>query len=349
MNVETFRLHEDGTFSLLDQRLLPGEETYLHCESWQQVAEAIETMVVRGAPAIGVTAALGVALAATNQAKEVSNVDEMRPQLDEVLERLSRTRPTAVNLFWAIERMRKTLESLATTSPAELATRLTEEAHQIQQEDLETCARMGELGDTLVPEGARILTHCNTGALATAGIGTALGVIRTAAGNDKRIHVWADETRPWLQGARLTTWECMKEEIPVSLIPDSAAADFMRRGEVDLVLVGADRIAANGDTANKIGTYSVAVAAHHHGIPFYVVAPTTTVDLSLPDGSKIPIEERSPEEVTSIAGTSIAPEGVEARNPAFDVTPSRLISAIVTEAGIARPDYVSSLAKLCKT
>jgi methylthioribose-1-phosphate isomerase len=329
--------YADGAVVLLDQRRLPAEETYLRCADVEQLAQAIREMVVRGAPAIGVAAAFGIALGMRHASgdKEVR-----RAALDRICERLRATRPTAVNLFWAIERMRQRFER---DSAAEA---LLDEARRIKQEDLAACRRMGDLGAALLPERARVLTHCNAGALATAGYGTALGVIRSAARDGKLAAVFADETRPFLQGARLTAWELLKDGIPTTLIADNMAGHLMARGELNCVVVGADRIAANGDVANKIGTYSVAVLAKENGIPFYVAAPLSTIDLATETGASIPIEERAAEEVTHHAGRRMAPEGVAVRNPAFDVTPHRYVSAIVCERGVARAPYRESLARL---
>jgi methylthioribose-1-phosphate isomerase len=303
---------------LLDQRLLPDKAVYVTCRSAEEVAQAIRDMVVRGAPAIGCAAAFGVVLSKGS------------PESFDVL---ARSRPTAVNLFWALERMKKAKD-------------LEAEARAIFDEDLAANRALGKLGAELIPEGARIMTHCNTGALATAGFGTALGVIRSA--KDKKISVIANETRPYLQGARLTAWELVQEGIPCTLITDSMAGHLMARGEVDLVIVGADRIAANGDVANKIGTYPLAVLAKRHGIPFYVAAPCSSFDLSIPDGSCIPIEERPAAEVTGYRGARWAPEGVSVRNPAFDVTPAELITGIICEKGIASPPHGESIAALLK-
>ncbi len=316
---------------LLDQRLLPGEERYLSLASVEEVARAIEDMAVRGAPAIGCAAAFGIALAAGEGSA-----------LEAAFDRLASTRPTAVNLFWALGRMREALArlDLATT---DLATALAEEAQRIHDEDVETCRAIGRHGASLVPDGARLLTHCNAGALATAGYGTALGVVRAAVEAGRSLEVLAGETRPFLQGARLTAWELARDQIPVTVIADSMAGHLMARGEVDLVVVGADRIARNGDVANKIGTYSLAVLAAAHEIPFYVAAPRSTIDFDTQDGSAIPIEERSRSEMAEIAGRPILPVGVATRYPAFDVTPARLVAAIVTESGVHRPPYTESL------
>jgi len=333
---------------LLDQRKLPAEAVYVTCASAEEVAEAIRVMVVRGAPAIGVTAAFGVALAAS-QAGGLAP-----PACDAAIaaarEALAAARPTAVNLFWALARMEGAARAAraAGAGNAELALRLEREAQAIHDEDLEACRAIGRHAAPLVPQQATVLTHCNAGGLATAGYGTALGVIRGAVDAGKSIRVLADETRPFLQGARLTAWELMEDGIETVLIADAASGSLMRGGQVDLVVVGADRIAANGDVANKIGTYCVAVLAKENGIPFYVAAPTSTIDLATPTGDDIPIEERDPAEVTEFLGRRIAPAGVAAMNPAFDVTPARYVAAIVTERGIARAPYPDSLAALVR-
>ncbi|PLX95938.1 MAG: S-methyl-5-thioribose-1-phosphate isomerase [Desulfuromonas sp.] len=337
-------LFEDGVLKMIDQRLLPVEEVWLSYTDYRSVAEAIVTMVVRGAPAIGVAAAYGAAFGAG--AIEVSDSDAFLAEFDVVCKHLAATRPTAVNLFWALERMQECARDNANLPLDALKARLLEEAVAIGEADEQINRNMGAHGQVLVPDGARVLTHCNAGALATGGFGTALGVIRAAVEAGKKVAVLADETRPWLQGARLTTWELQRDNIPVTLICDNMAGYMMSQGEIDCVIVGADRIAANGDTANKIGTYSVAVLAKEHGLPFYVAAPTSTVDLNLTDGSKIPIEERSEREVTHVGEKQLAPTGITVRNPAFDVTPSRYISAIITEHGVAQGDYVSALAAL---
>ena len=316
----------EGVLSLLDQRLLPGEELWRDYTDYREVARAITDMVVRGAPAIGCTAAYGVAIGARQGA-----------DLAEVSRVLGATRPTAVNLFWALDRMQR-------VQPQTVAA-LEAEAVAIQAEDIAACVAMGAHGATLLPAGT-VLTHCNAGALATGGYGTALGVIRSAVAAGTDLQVYADETRPFLQGARLTAWELQKSGIRVTVITDSMAGFLMAKGEIQSVIVGADRIARNGDTANKIGTYSVALLAREHGIPFYVAAPRSTIDRAIPGGEHIPIEERSAREVTHHAGTQVAPEGVPVRNPAFDVTPARLIAAIITEAGVARAPYGVSLAAL---
>ncbi len=322
---------------LLDQRQLPTEEVSLECRTWQEVADAIRSLAVRGAPAIGVTAAFGVALAGL--ASRATRFDDFLADLDVAIRGLGVTRPTAVNLFWALQRMRRYALDRRALPPAELRQSLVAEAEAVLEADIADNRRLGAHGAALVPDGARILTHCNAGGLATAGYGTALGVVRGAVEAGKRPFVWVDETRPVLQGARLTAWELAKEGIPHTVIADVAAASLMARGEVDLVVVGADRIAVNGDTANKIGTYGLAVLAQAHRLPFYVAAPFSTIDLAIPDGRAIPIEERDAREVQELAGRRIVPAASPARNPAFDVTPAALITAIVTERGVFRPPY----------
>jgi methylthioribose-1-phosphate isomerase len=334
---------DDGAVVMIDQRRLPAEEVYLRCLDHAEVARAIRDMAVRGAPAIGVAAALGIALGVRNSPAEG---EALRAAFDRICQEMAATRPTAVNLFWAIERMRRRFETDTARGGRALRDALLEEARAIEDEDVAACRRIGDLGAELIPERARVLTHCNAGALATAGYGTALGVIRSAARQGKIRNVLADETRPYLQGARLTAWELAREGIPTTLIADSMAGHMMARGEVDAVVVGADRIAANGDVANKIGTYTVAVLARENGVPFYVAAPVSTIDLRTPSGDAITIEERSPDEVTHHGGRRLAPEGVAVRNPAFDVTPHRYVTAIVCERGVARPPYAESLARL---
>ncbi|HEX6159987.1 MAG TPA: S-methyl-5-thioribose-1-phosphate isomerase [Thermoanaerobaculia bacterium] len=323
MHVTPLRWSGDA-LSLLDQRLLPREEKWIEYRTASEVADAIRTMVVRGAPAIGVAAAYGMALAA--RAGE---------DLSVAAERLKAARPTAVNLAWAVDRMLR-------------ANGAAEEAERIESEDLEACRAIGRHGALLLGPDVTVLTHCNAGALATAGYGTALGVIRAAVEGGKRVAVFADETRPYLQGARLTAWELQQDGIDVTLITDNMAGHFFQQGKFDAVVVGADRIAVNGDAANKIGTYTVAVLAHAHGVPFYVAAPTSTIDVDCPDGTAIPIEERSAEEVVEIYGSRVAPEGVAVRHPAFDVTPARLISAIITERGVLRAPFEPSIRLLFK-
>ncbi len=332
--VETLRWN-DGGLELLDQRLLPMEVRYVRCASASEVAEAIRTMVVRGAPAIGCAAAYGVALAAQRLGNAAGAAFEAG--IHEAVATLACSRPTAVNLRWALDRMQARARAAAQATPAAIAAVLLEEAHAITAEDVEVNRRMGALGAALLPDGARVLTHCNAGALATAGHGTALGVIRSAVASGKRISVIADETRPFLQGARLTAWELMRDGIPVTLAADVSAGYLMSRGEVDAIVVGADRVAANGDTANKVGTYPLSVLAHRHGVPFYVACPLSTIDLAIATGEEIPIEERGAEEVTGFRGLRWAPEGVAVRNPSFDVTPAELISALITERAVVQP------------
>lgn len=321
---------QDETLFLIDQTRLPQEEIYVPCKTADEVGRAIVTMIVRGAPAIGVTAAYGVALSALQHREKNSILTD--------IEMLGKTRPTAVNLFWALDRMKKLV--LQNCKAAELV----DEAKRIHAEDIECNKAMGQFGQTLVPHGAKILTHCNAGALATAGYGTALGVIYAAHAAGKKVQVFADETRPFLQGSRLTAWELHKNGVPVTLICDNMAGYLMKKEKFDLVIVGADRIAANGDVANKIGTYSVAILAKEHGIPFYVAAPRSTLDLTLKTGEQIVIEERNTREVTQMGNSVLAPAGISVRNPAFDVTPHHLISAIITEKGIVRPPYTRELA-----
>jgi methylthioribose-1-phosphate isomerase len=334
----------DDTVIMIDQTRLPAEEVYNTYTDYKAVAEAIRDMIIRGAPAIGVAAAMGIALGARDIVADTH--DSFFRQLENVCDVMARTRPTAVNLFWGIDRMKRVAEANRGKKLEQIREVLKKEAIRIEAEDLTICRNIGKWGATLIPEGATILTHCNAGGLATAGYGTALGVIRAAHEAGKNIRVFADETRPWLQGARLTAWELMKEGIPATLISDNMAGFFMNRGEITCCVVGADRIAANGDTANKIGTYSVAVLARENNIPFYVAAPVSTLDLSLGDGSKIPIEERPASEVTHIKGVAIAPQGIAVRNPSFDVTPARYISAIITENGIVKGDYLSGLRRI---
>jgi methylthioribose-1-phosphate isomerase len=331
----------DGRLILLDQTLLPNQEVYREYSECTAVARAIVDMVVRGAPAIGVTAAFGVVLAARALASRPAA--EFAAGMDAACRLLAGTRPTAVNLFWAIERMGRVISGHPSSSPAEVADLLEQEALNILAEDVASNRRMGRFGAGLLPARATVLTHCNAGALATAGYGTALGVIRAAAESGKTIQVFADETRPFLQGARLTAWELMRDRIPVTLITDNMAGYKLSRNEVDAVIVGADRVARNGDVANKIGTYGLAVLARENRVPFYVAAPLSTVDLSLADGSCIPIEERDPREVTHVGAEQIAPDGAVVWNPAFDVTPARLVTAIITDAGVALPPYEETL------
>src|SRR5688572_13508305 len=343
--IKTIEWTDEGV-RMIDQRKLPTIEEYPLFRTYEEVAEAIRVMVVRGAPAIGVAAAMGVALG-VRQSKAHST-DELKSDFETITSTLAATRPTAVNLFWAIERMKQTfMRALRSNSSRTTIERLLiDEAKAIQEEDIANNKRMGQFGQQLLPDAATILTHCNAGALATAGYGTALGVIRAAVEGGKRLKVLADETRPFLQGARLTAWELWKDDIDVRVIADNMSGSFMRQGLIDAVIVGADRIAANGDVANKIGTYVVAVLAKQHDIPFYVAAPFSTLDLSIRDGSYIPIEQRDPTEVTHIGGVQVVPDGVSVFNPAFDVTPHEFVTAIITDRGIAQPPYLDSLARL---
>jgi methylthioribose-1-phosphate isomerase len=337
---------KDDAVVMIDQRKLPASEVYLTCKTANEVAKAIKTMVIRGAPAIGVAAAMGIAVGMTRS--RASGTKQFTTEFQKSCDLMAGTRPTAVNLFWAIERMKKAFAAAAQDGQSvdEIKKRLVAEARAIHDEDVQSCRTMGAHGATLVPSSARILTHCNAGALATAGYGTALGVIRAAAEQGKTIAVLADETRPFLQGARLTAWELVRDGINTTVITDNMAGAMMRQGQVDLVVVGADRIAANGDVANKIGTYTVAVLAKEHGIPFYVAAPLSTVDLNTSDGSRIPIEERNEREVTHVGSNRLTPEGAQIRNPAFDVTPAQYVTAIITERGIARAPFTESLPQL---
>jgi methylthioribose-1-phosphate isomerase len=334
----------DSGVRFIDQTKLPTEETYVTCKTPEQVADVIRNMVVRGAPAIGVAAAMGIALAVKNS--KASTAGELKPEFDRACDLIGKTRPTAVNLFWAICRMQDKFEVLRARPLPQLKKALIEEAQRMHAEDIAANQAMGRHGATLLPASGGVLTHCNAGALATCGYGTALGVIRAAVEAGKKLHVYADETRPFLQGSRLTAWELMKDSIPTTVISDNMAGAMMKQGKIGAVVVGADRIAANGDVANKIGTYTVAVLAREHGIPFYVAAPFSTVDLATPDGSKIPIEQRNAKEVTHIGGKQMVPEGVPVENPAFDVTPAKYVTAIVTERGVARPPYEESLKAL---
>jgi methylthioribose-1-phosphate isomerase len=334
----------DAGVRFIDQTKLPLEETYVTCKNYEEVANAIRTMIVRGAPAIGVAAAMGVALGTLQS--QAKTLPELEREFDTICNVLAETRPTAVNLFWAIRRMRDKFEQLRGEPMTAIQRELVAEAQRVLVEDIAANEAMGKHGAVLMPSSGGVLTHCNAGALATAGYGTALGVIRAAVESGKQIQVFADETRPFLQGSRLTAWELMKDNIPTTLIADNMAGAMMRLGKIDAVIVGADRIAANGDVANKIGTYTVAVLAKEHGIPFYVAAPISTVDLDTTDGSKIPIEQRASTEVTHLAGKQIAPDAVRVENPAFDVTPSKYVTAIITERGVARAPYQDSLAEL---
>jgi methylthioribose-1-phosphate isomerase len=330
----------------IDQTKLPLEESYVLATTYEQVAEVIVTMVVRGAPAIGVSAAYGIALGALHTTALTSRL--FAPEFETICARLAATRPTAVNLFWAIDRMKHLFAELLAEDAtlARVQDRILAEAHKMYEEDIAACKAMGAFGSALLPDEAGVLTHCNAGALATCGYGTALGVIRSAVEQGKRIHVYADETRPFLQGARLTAWELMADNIPTTVICDNMAASLMRAGRIQAVVVGADRIAANGDTANKIGTYNVAILAKEHGIPFYVAAPWSTIDLATATGDSIPIEERPAVEVTHHGGKQLTPNGVGICNPAFDVTPAKYVTAIVTERGVLRGPYTESLKQM---
>jgi len=334
----------DSGVRFIDQTKLPTEETYVLCKTPEQVADVIRNMVVRGAPAIGVSAAMGIALGVKNSKAET--VGDLKREFDHWCKLIGETRPTAVNLFWAIRRMRDKFESLRVRPLGQMKQALIEEAQRMHAEDIAANQAMGRYGATLMPASGGVLTHCNAGALATCGYGTALGVIRAAVEQGKKIHVYADETRPFLQGSRLTAWELMKDGIPTTVISDNMAGAMMKQGKIGAIVVGADRIAANGDVANKIGTYTVAVLANEHRIPFYVAAPFSTIDLETSDGSKIPIEQRNTKEVTHIAGKQMTPDGVQVENPAFDVTPAKYVTAIVTEKGIARAPYTESLQQL---
>jgi methylthioribose-1-phosphate isomerase len=327
----------DGAAVMIDQTLLPLEEKYVECRTYEAMAAAIRGMIIRGAPAIGVAAAMGVALGVLQGA-----------DFETVCETLAKTRPTAVNLFWAIERMKRLYASLAGQPRDAICRRMVEEAQIVREEDIAICRAIGRNGVELVPAGKTVLTHCNAGALATAGYGTALGVIRAAVEAGKQIDVFADETRPFLQGARLTVWELQQDGIETTLITDNMAGHFLKSGRIGCVVVGADRIAANGDVANKVGTYSVAVLAKENGVPFYVAAPVSTLDLTLGSGEQIPIEQRAAAEVTHVFGQQVAPVGTRVENPAFDVTPARYVTAIITEHGVARAPYEQSLRELGK-
>jgi methylthioribose-1-phosphate isomerase len=334
---------QDNTVVMVDQRKLPAAEVYVRCKTAKDVAKAITTMVIRGAPAIGVAAAMGIALGA--RLSKAKGTRQFAVEFQQTCDLMAGTRPTAVNLFWAIDRMKRVFGegALAGKSVEDLKAVLESEAHAIHDEDVAACRAMGQHGAVVVPEGARILTHCNAGALATAGYGTALGVIRAAAEQGKVAAVFADETRPFLQGGRLTAWELLRDGIATTVITDSMAGPLMAQGGLDFVVVGADRIAANGDVANKIGTYTVAMMAKAHGVPFYVAAPLSTIDLATPDGRGIPIEQRNAREVTHLGAVRLTPEGASVWNPAFDVTPHALVAGIITEVGIARASYLESL------
>ena len=337
----------DNVVVMIDQNALPHEEKYLTCRSYVEVIAAINNMTIRGAPAIGVAAAMGIALGIQNQ--NASSKENLKTSFYRICDEFSMTRPTAVNLFRAIERMKRCFEERLKSGIDTIKGTLVAEAKKICEEDIATNRRIGIHGRRLIKDRDNILTHCNAGALATAGYGTALGVIRAAREEGKELHVFVDETRPVLQGARLTAWELMRENIPATLITDNMAGFLMKQGKIDLIIVGADRIAANGDVANKIGTYSLAVLAHEHNIPFYVVAPLSTIDIEIKGGDDIPIEERDDEEVLSIRGMRIAPEGMNVYNPAFDVTPNRFITAIITEAGVVASPFEKTIKNLFRT
>jgi methylthioribose-1-phosphate isomerase len=341
--IKTLEWTNDGV-RFIDQTKLPTEEVYVTCKDYEEVAAAIRDMIVRGAPAIGVAAAMGIALGVRDA--EGDHVAELRRQFDQICDTIGETRPTAVNLFWAIRRMQDRFEQVSDLSVPQIKQAIITEAQRMYVEDIAANEAMGKHGAALLPSSGSVLTHCNAGALATCGYGTALGVIRAAVESGKKIHVFADETRPFLQGSRLTAWELTKDNIPTTVISDNMAGAMMRQGKISAVVVGADRIAANGDVANKIGTYTVAVLAKEHGIPMYVAAPYSTIDLETPDGSKIPIEQRSAREVTHIAGKQMTPDGVKIENPAFDVTPNQYVTAIITERGVAKAPYGESLKKL---
>ena len=341
--IQTLEWTDQGV-RFIDQTKLPTEETYVTCRTYQQVADVIRNMVVRGAPAIGVAAAMGIALGINNSKAE--NAGDLKKDFDQICDLIGKTRPTAVNLFWAIRRMQEKFERVRVRPIPQIKSAMVDEAQKMHTEDIAINRAMGKHGATLMPASGGVLTHCNAGALATCGYGTALGVIRAAIEQGKKIHVYADETRPFLQGARLTAWELVKDGIPTTVISDNMSGAIMKQGKIGAIVVGADRIAANGDVANKIGTYTVAVLAKEHGIPFYVAAPLSTIDLETPDGSKIPIEQRDSKEVTHIAGKQMTPDGVQVENPAFDVTPAKYVTAIITERGIARAPYAESLRKL---
>ena len=341
--INTLEWTEAGV-RFLDQTRLPTEEIYVTCKTYQEVADAIRNMIVRGAPALGVAAAMGVALGVRDS--KANNFVALQKDFEQIAQTIAETRPTAVNLFWGIARMRGVLESSAKMPLGEIKARLIAEAQAMHIEDIAANQAMGKHGAVLMPAKGGVLTHCNAGALATCGYGTALGVIRAAVEQGKELRVFADETRPFLQGSRLTAWELAKDGIPTTVISDNMAGAIMQQGKVGAVIVGADRIARNGDVANKIGTYSLAILAKEHGIPFYVAAPWSTVDMKTATGKDIPIEQRSPREVTHMAGRQLTPEGIQIENPAFDVTPARYVAAIITERGVAKPPLAESLAEL---
>lgn len=340
--VETIQWTTDGVV-MIDQTRLPHEQTFVTCRTYEEVAEAIRSMVIRGAPAIGVAAAMGVALG-------VLHADEQHldAEFATICDTLAATRPTAVNLFWAIDRMKRLYAGLRGQPIAQVRDQLVAEAQQVKLEDIAINRAIGQHGAPLVPDGKTVLTHCNAGALATAGYGTALGVIRAAVGSGKHVDVFADETRPFLQGARLTVWELQQDQIPATLITDNMAGHFLKSGRIGCVVVGADRIAGNGDVANKIGTYSLAVLARENNVPFYVAAPVSTLDLTLTSGDQIPIEQRAAAEVTHIFGVPVAPDNTNVENPAFDVTPARYVTAIITERGVAQAPYEQALQALAR-
>ena len=338
--VETIEWTAGGVV-MIDQTRLPLHEEYVTCRNYEEVATAIRDMIIRGAPAIGVAAAMGVAIGVQHASEA-----DLDAQVDVICETLARTRPTAVNLFWAIDRMKRLYTTLRGKPLGEIRERLIQEAQLVREEDIAINRAIGSHGAALVPDHKTVLTHCNAGALATAGYGTALGVIRAARESGKQIDVFADETRPFLQGARLTVWELQQDGIPTTLITDNMAGHFMKSGRIGCVVVGADRIAGNGDVANKIGTYSVAVLAKENGVPFFVAAPVSTLDLTLASGDQIPIEQRAAAEVTHVFGHAVAPEGTAVENPAFDVTPARYVTAIITENGVARAPYEESLKQM---
>jgi methylthioribose-1-phosphate isomerase len=341
--IQTLEWTDQGV-RFIDQTKLPMQEVYVTCKTHEQVADVIRNMVVRGAPAIGVAAAMGIALGVSNSKAE--NPGDLKREFYQICDVIGKTRPTAVNLFWAIRHMQEKFERIRIRPIPQIKKDLIEEAQRMHAEDIAANQAMGRHGATLMPSSGGVLTHCNAGALATAGYGTALGVIRAAVEQGKKIHVFADETRPFLQGSRLTAWELMKDGIPTTVISDNMAGAMMKQGKIGAIVVGADRIAANGDVANKIGTYTVAILAREHAIPFYVAAPISTVDLACPNGDEIPIEQRNAREVTHIAGNQMVPDGVGVENPAFDVTPAKYVSAIITEKGVARAPYEDSLRKL---
>jgi methylthioribose-1-phosphate isomerase len=338
--IETIEWTPEGVI-MIDQTRLPREEAFVTCRTYVDVANAIRTMIIRGAPAIGVAAAMGVALGAIES-------QDLEADMPVICETLAKTRPTAVNLFWALERMKQVFASVQHLPIEEIRARLIEEAKNVRSEDIAINEAIGRHGAPLVPDGKTVLTHCNAGALATAGFGTALGVVRAAVQMGKKIDVFADETRPFLQGSRLTAWELQRDGIDTTLITDNMAGHFLKSGRIGCVVVGADRIAANGDVANKVGTYGVAVLAKENNVPFYVAAPISTLDLTLTSGDQIPIEERAEREVTHLQGVHVAPDGIKVANPAFDVTPHRYVTAIITERGVARDPFIESLRDLCE-